>query len=128
VTPPLVAASHIDGLYDNDTWSGPEVTYVRRRCEPGRLTVALSSDANLFIEPQTVVARSNGRVIGRVRLQPEGKAVLSVPVEPDADTGECKVVYTVTPTAVPSEVTAGESPDDRELGAHFNRFVYRPTG
>ena len=101
---------------------------MRRRCEPGRLTVALSSDANLFLVPQTIVARSNGRVVGRVRLRPEGKAVLSVPVEPAPGTTECRVVYTVTPTAVPSEVTAGESPDDRELGAHFNRCVYRSTG
>ena len=29
--------SRIDGLYPNDTWSGPEVTYLRRRCRPGRL-------------------------------------------------------------------------------------------
>ncbi len=35
----------------------PEVTYVRRRCTAGRLSVELSSDANLFLEPQTVVAR-----------------------------------------------------------------------
>jgi hypothetical protein len=128
VNPPLVSASLIDGLYPNDTWSGREVTYVRRRCDPGRLTVALSSDANLFLVPQTIVARSNGRVVGRVRLRPEGKAVLSVPVQPAPGTTECRVVYTVTPTAVPSEITAGESPDDRELGAHFNRFVYRPSG
>jgi hypothetical protein len=128
VRPPLVSASLIEGLYPNDTWSGPEVTYVRRRCEPGRLTVELSSDDKLFLETQTVVARSNGREVGRVRLRPDGKAVLSVPVEPALGTTECRVVYTVTPTAVPAEVTAGESPDDRELGAHFNRFVYRPTG
>jgi hypothetical protein len=128
VNPPLVSASLIDGLYPNDTWSGPEVTYVRRRCEPGRLSVALSSDANLFLEPQTIVARSTGRELGRVRLRPEGKAVLSVPVAPAPDTTECRVVFTVSPTAVPSEITAGESPDDRVLGAHFNRFVYRPRG
>jgi hypothetical protein len=33
------------------------------------------------------------------------------------------VVFTVTPTAVPSDVDP-DSTDDRELGAHFNRFVY----
>jgi hypothetical protein len=128
VNPPLVSASLIEGLYPNDTWSGPEVTYVRRRCEPGRLSVALSSDDNLFLEPQTIVARSGGRGIGRLRLRPDAQAVLSVPVAPAPGSEECRVVFTVTPTAVPSEITAGESPDDRELGAHFNRFVYRPTG
>ena len=114
------------GLYPNDTWSGPTVTYTRRRCAPGRLSVALSSDANLFIFPQRVVARSNGRVIGRVRLRPEGKALLSVPFRPAPGTTDCRVVYTVTPTAIPAEVTAGGNPDPRELGAHFDRFIYRP--
>ena len=127
VSSPLVSATHVDGLYPRDTWSGPEVTYTRRRCAPGRLSVELSSDANLFLGPQTVVARSNGQVVGRVRFQPEDRAVLSVPVEPLAGTTECRVVYTVSPTAVPADVTAGGNPDPRELGAHFNRFVYRPT-
>ncbi|HYI75299.1 MAG TPA: hypothetical protein VEW90_08505 [Gaiellaceae bacterium] len=127
VNPPLVAATRIDGLYPKDTWSGPEVTYVRRRCAPGRLAVELSSDANLFLEPQTIVARSDGRVLGRVRLQSDGKAVLTVPVSPLPGTTDCRVVYTVSPTAIPAEVTAGGNPDDRVLGAHFDRFVYRPT-
>jgi hypothetical protein len=127
VSPPLQSATRVEGLYPRDTWSGPEVTYVRRRCAPGRLAVDLSSDANLFLEPQTVVARSGGRVVGRVTFRPEGRAVLSVPVAPLPGTTECRVVYTVSPTAVPDEVTAGGNPDPRELGVHFNRFVYRPT-
>jgi hypothetical protein len=45
-------------------------------------------------------------------------------LEPDPSTGECRVDFAVTPTAVPAEVTGGESSDDRELGAHFNRFVF----
>jgi hypothetical protein len=128
VDSPLVSATRVDGLYPRDTWSGPEVTYLRRHCAPGRLSVELSSDANLFLEPQTVVARSNGRVLGRVRVPPDGRAILSVPVAPLPGTTECRVLYTVSPTAVPAEVTAGGNPDPRELGAHFNRFVYRPTG
>jgi hypothetical protein len=127
VNTPLVSAVRIDGLYPNDTWSGPEVTYVRRRCAPGRLSVSLSSDPSLFLEPQRIVARSNGRVVGRLRLQPDGRAVLGVPVSPVPGTTDCRVVFTVTPTAVPEEVTGGESTDPRELGAHFNRFVYKPS-
>ena len=126
VNAPLVSAVRIDGLYPNDTWSGPTVTYTRRRCVPGRLSVALSSDPSLFFDSQQVVARSRGRVVGRVRLEPEGRAVLSVPVSPGPGTTDCRVVYTVAPTAVPEEVSGGENPDPRELGAHFNRFVYRP--
>jgi len=125
VNPPLVSAVRIDGLYPNDTWSGKTVTYLRRRCVRGRLAVSLSSDPSLFLEPQTVIARSNGAVVGRTRLRPEGRAVLSVPVSPIPGTSDCRVVYTVTPTAVPAEVIR-DNTDPRELGAHFNRFVYKP--
>jgi hypothetical protein len=128
VDAPLVAAVRVDGLYPNDTWSGREVTYLRRRCSPGRVAVSLSSDPSLFSDPQTVVARSGGRVVGRVRLQPDGRAVLSVPVRPARGTRECRVVYTVSPTAVPAEVIGGENTDPRVLGAHFNRFVYTRSG
>ncbi len=127
VNPPLVSAARIDGLYPNDTWSRKTVSYLRRRCAPGRLSVSLSSDPSLFSKPQTIVARSNGVVIGRVRVRPEGRAVLSVPVVPLPGTSDCRVVYTVTPTAVPAEVIGGDNTDPRELGAHFNRFVYRPS-
>ena len=126
VQPAEVPAVRISGLYPNDTWSGRTVTYVRRLCEPGRLSVSLSGDAGLFVEPTRVVARSNGAVVGRVRFQPEGRAVLSVPVSPPAGSSDCRVIFTVTPTAVPAKVTAGSNPDPRVLGAHFNRFVYRP--
>jgi hypothetical protein len=125
VNPPLVSAVRIDGLYPNDTWSGKTVTYLRRRCVRGHLAVSLSSDPSLFVEPQTVIARSNGAVVGRIRLRPEGRAGLSVPVSPVPGTSDCRVVYTVMPTAVPAEVIRGNA-DPRELGAHFNRFVYRP--
>jgi hypothetical protein len=128
VRTPLVSAVRIDGLYPNDTWSGKDVTYLRRRCRPGRVIVDLSSDPSLFSAPQTVVARSNGAVVGRVKLAPTGRTVLSVPVAPMLRTTDCRVVYTITPTAVPAEVTEGANPDPRELGAHFNRFVYRPSG
>ena len=51
---------------------------------PGTLTVTLSSDPSLFVEPQTVVARSNGAVVGRVRLRPvRARASASVPVGSD---------------------------------------------
>ena len=42
---PLVAAeTEIEGLYPNDTWSGKEVTFTRRNCRGGTLTVELTSD------------------------------------------------------------------------------------
>jgi hypothetical protein len=125
VNPPLVSAVRIDGLYPQDTWSEKTVTYLRRRCRPGRLVVHLSSDPGLFLEPQTIVARSNGRVVGRVSLPPDKQRALAIALAPPAGSDECRVAFTVTPTAVPSQVMPGSS-DDRELGAHFNRFTYVP--
>jgi len=122
---PLVSAVRIDGLYPNDTWSGREVTYVRRRCRPGKLAVALSSDGSLFLASQMVVARSGGNTVGSVRLPPGASRTLRISLAPAAG-GDCRVVFTVSPTAVPAKVTAGENPDDRVLGVHFNRFVYTP--
>jgi hypothetical protein len=127
VRSPLLSAVRVDGLYPNDTWSGETVTYIRRRCLPGTLTVLLSSDPSLFVEPQTVVARSNGRVLGRVKVGPYGRQHLRVPVAPTLGTTQCRVVYTVEPTAVPAEVTGGANPDPRVLGAHFDRFFYEPA-
>jgi Dolichyl-phosphate-mannose-protein mannosyltransferase len=121
VVTPLVSVVDVKGLYPNDTWSGPAVTYLRRRCKPGRLTVDLSSDDRLFSGPQIVVARSNRAVVGRAPLQGNTHVLLKVPVEPVEGTTDCRVVYSVSPTAVPGDG------DDRVLGAHFNRFVYKPT-
>jgi hypothetical protein len=123
--PPVVSAVRIDGLYPNDTWSGRQVTYLRRRCRPGRLAAEVSSDGSLFLEPQTIRARSGGRVVGTLRLPPGARRIMRLELEPDPATGECRVEFTITPTEVPSRVTP-ESNDPRELGAHFNRFVYTP--
>ncbi len=127
VRPPLVSAVRIDGLYPNDTWSGKRVTWLRRRCVRGGLVVTMSSDPGLFLDPQTVVARSNDKVVGRVRFQPSSFAVLRVPVVPTPGTDRCTVTFTVTPTAIPAKVTGGGNPDTRVLGVHFERFVYRPS-
>jgi hypothetical protein len=126
VHPPLVSAVRIDGLYPDDTWSGKTVDYLRRRCRPGKLAVALSSDPSLFHMPQTIVARSNGNVVARVQLPPKARKVLQVPLAPARGRGACRVVFTVTPTAVPVRATGGANIDDRVLGAHFDRFTYEP--
>ncbi len=125
VNRPLVSAVKIDGLYPSDTWSGKTVSYHRRRCEPGRLSVEVWSDPSLFTESQTVVARSNRAVVGRVTFEPDEHARLSVPVVPEPGTNECRVVFSVQRTAIPAEVTDGANLDSRVLGAHFDRFAYR---
>ena len=63
---------------------------------------------------------------GSARVDFETRAI-HVGQEPDAATGECRVVYSVARTAIPAEVTAGANPDSRVLGAHFDLFVYTPT-
>jgi hypothetical protein len=123
-TLPVLSAVRIDGLYPNDTWSGESVDYLRRRCRPGRLVVDVSSDGSLFLEPQTIVARSGGRDVGRLVLPPAANRKLRLRLVPDQK-GECRVTFTVTPTEIPSRVNP-ESADDRVLGAHFNRFTYTP--
>ena len=106
------------GLYPNDTWSGPTVSYVRRNCTAGVLQVSLHSDASLFGAPQTVAASVAGRSVARVRFQAPDDAVLRVPLEPDD--GVCRVTFDVSPTAVPGRG------DSRRLGVHFDAFNYEP--
>jgi hypothetical protein len=117
--PLILAKTRVTGLYPDDTWSGPRVTWSREHCRGGSLTVSLSGDAQLFPDGNTVSTPSGASV----HVVPNKAASLRVPLTPRA--GRCVVVFDVAPTAVPSEVIPG-SKDDRELGAHFNAFAYRP--
>jgi hypothetical protein len=119
VASPLVAtATRIEGLYPGDTWSGRTVTWTRERCRGGTLTVSLSSDPQLFDDDQIVTASVAGKVVGRARIAPMSTARLRV--RPTPERGTCRVVFRVAQTQVPG------GGDDRELGAHFNTFDYRP--
>lgn len=123
--PLVLAATTVTGVYE-DRWSGPVVTWRRKQCRGGTLTVSLSGDARLFPEGQTVTAgypddqptSSAGR---SVRVEPNRPARLTVSVRPR--NGVCHASFLVQPTAVPSEVIPG-STDDRVLGTHFNAFAY----
>ena len=113
----LVRIGHrVSGLYPGDTWSGRRVTYTRLRCEGGRVTVELASDPNLFSRPQTVSAGKR-----QATFDPAQTASLTVPLRPQD--GVCRVVFSVTPTAVPASVLRGNG-DTRVLGAHFLEFRY----
>lgn len=114
--PLVLASTKVTGVYD-DRWSGPVVTWARKQCRGGTLTVLLSGDATLFPEPQTVTA-STGE---SVRVVPNRAVRLTVPVRPE--NGVCLARFTIAPTAVPSEVLSG-STDDRVLGTHFTAFAY----
>ena len=117
--PLVLAKTRITGIYPNDTWSGPRVTWSREHCRGGSLTVSLSGDAQLLPDGNTVSTPAGGTV----HVVPNKAASLRVPLTPRR--GTCTVVFNIAPTAVPSEVIPG-SKDDRELGVHFNAFAYRP--
>jgi glycosyltransferase involved in cell wall biosynthesis len=101
----------VQGLYANDTWSGRTATYTRLRCTGGRVTATVSSDPKLFSSLQTVKAAGKS-----VTFAPGREAMLTVPLH--VVDGTCRVVFTVTPTAVPG------GSDQRVLGAHFLEFRY----
>jgi glycosyltransferase involved in cell wall biosynthesis len=101
----------VGGLYANDTWSGKTATYTRLRCTGGRVTATVASDPKLFSGPQTVTAAGKS-----VTFAPDSEAMLTVPLR--VVDGTCRVVFTVTPTAVPG------GSDRRVLGAHFLEFRY----
>lgn len=120
---PLFSLAEIDGLYPSDTWSGPQVDYVRRQCEGGRLTVSLTSGPDLFDRPQRVVVESGGRVVARASVAPDAVGrLLTVPLASDG--GRCEARFTVSPTQIPDELDG--KGDTRPLGLHFNHFRYRP--
>ncbi|TMK60472.1 MAG: glycosyltransferase family 39 protein, partial [Actinobacteria bacterium] len=114
---PLRIAYAITGLYPDDTWSGKQVTYTRLQCRGGRLTVDLVGDATLVSGRQTVSAEGK-----TVTFKPSEPATLTVPLRPRAD-GSCRVVFTVSPTAIPAVLLRGSS-DTRVLGTHFTAFHY----
>jgi hypothetical protein len=101
----------VRGLYPNDTWSGKRVTYTRLRCTGGTVTAQMLRDPNLISGPQTV--RAEGR---SVTFRSSDAASLTVPLRPRG--GVCRVVFTVSPTAVPGPA------DPRVLGVHFLAFLY----
>jgi hypothetical protein len=119
---PLRSAAKITGLYPGDTWSGAQVTYTRHDCVGGTLSAKLRGDPSLFTQPQTVTARVEGEVAGRVTFKPTEERELVVALRPREE--NCVVEYSVSPTGVPAELTLGRNPDTRVLGVHFDRFDY----
>jgi len=112
----LVRMAYRVNLYPEDTWSRGEVTYTRPRCAGGSVTATITSDATLFSRPQRVFAAGRS-----VTFHPSQTVRLTVPLRPRD--GVCRVVFAVTPTAVPADVLP-ESDDRRVLGAHFLSFRY----
>ncbi len=119
----LVSTTSVVGLYPNDTWSSPAVTWTRRRCRGGDLVVTLSSDPTLFpnMRQRVVAVSTGGRDVrtAAVSFGSDELTTLRVPMSRGART--CVVRFRVTPTASPGNA------DPRRLGAHFNAFDYQPA-
>lgn len=119
---PVRAAGTTGGLYP-DTWSGPVATFTGYACHGGRLSMRLTSDTAIHPHPQRIVARSGGRVVARVIVRPGQVHVpFSFPVISRG--GACSATVTVTPTAVPAQVTG--APDTRALGIRMQQIAFRP--
>jgi hypothetical protein len=119
---PLVSLTRLHGVYP-DGWSGTRVTYLRRRCPGGTVTVSLAGDTSLFSSATSVVAVVDGRERARVRFPQDRTATLRVPLV--AHGGRCVVRFRVAPTVSPARVLAG-STDERVLGTHFRGFTWEP--
>ena len=113
----LISTTSVSGLYRNDTWSGPEVTWRRVRCRGGTLTVTVGSDPGLFDEVQYVSFGDTTPRLAVFPVEPRESRTFTVPLAPRA--GVCVVQFFIFPTKVPG------NGDDRELGIHFNGFDYR---
>jgi hypothetical protein len=107
---PIRSLTRVEGLYPDDTWSGPVVGYRRLECRGGSVRVTLLGDSHLFKRAQTVRAQGVTR-----RVKPGVPTPMTVPL-----TG-CRARFTVSPTKVPG-------PQDlRRLGVHFLSFEYVPS-
>lgn len=111
---------------DGDHWTRPRARYVRYRCSGGTLRLELASDPQLFTRPQIVSARSDARLVARIRVAPNAERVRwLLPLQPRA--GICTLSFAVSPTAVPARVVAG-STDNRRLGVRVLSYTYQPPG
>jgi hypothetical protein len=118
---PLIQLVKVTGLYSTDTWSGRHVTYFRRRCTGGALSVQLQSDPQLYADT-TQRVRSGTHAID---LAPSSRVVpFLVPLVHRAD-NTCVAEFTVSKVRVPADTVPG-STDARPLGVHFLHFYYLP--
>ncbi|HSS74900.1 MAG TPA: hypothetical protein VLK53_15175 [Gaiellaceae bacterium] len=113
----------MSGIYP-DGWSGPTAGFTASDCPGGRLSMRLTGDPDLQPKPQTIVARSGDRVVGRIVVHPRHFHVpFSVPLVSSHNV--CSVQFTISPTAVPAEVF--NRPDSRELGIRMEDVRYEPS-
>lgn len=120
---PVRVVGGLSGIYP-DLWSGPTAAFTASGCHGGHLSMRLTGDPDLQPRPQTIVARSGGRVVGRIVIRPRHFHVpFRVPLVSRG--GVCTVEFAISPTAVPAKVLGRN--DSRALGIRFQNVRYEPS-
>jgi hypothetical protein len=114
----LRTSTSIGGWY-GDTWTGPHVTWARRSCTAGRLSVPVHSSPELFGGVVQHIRVSGSTAPLTVALRSTERKTIVVPLRPTA--GVCRIRIDITPVRKP----AG---DPRTLGVLIDGFRYEPSG
>jgi hypothetical protein len=119
----LRTATSING-WTQDSWTGPQVDWVRRGCARGTLTLPVHSDPTLF-PGVTQQIRISGTTAPFVVSLPS-TASKNIVVHLVPQNGVCRVHLDVSPTRRPVDVPALNNPDSRQLGVLIAGFEYTP--
>ena len=105
---PLRQVSRVDGPLPAGHLVGPLRPVHAARLPRRRGRGQLQSDPSLFTKPTTVVATVDEREVARTTVAPTATEQLRVPLTRHGES--CVVGFTVSPTAIPRDVTNGAEP------------------
>jgi hypothetical protein len=121
----LRTATQIEG-WNGDSWTGPNVSWLRRGCLRGTLTIPVHTDQILFANvTQRIAVTGTTPKPFTVVLPSTASKTISVPLKPV--NGVCRVQLAITPTRRPSDYPALNNPDPRDLGVLATGFQYEPA-
>jgi glycosyltransferase involved in cell wall biosynthesis len=126
VTPPARITTTVTGLYPEPVspWSNAHPVWTRYRCGGGTLTVALSSDNQLFHGVVQTVQVTGTTAARTFRVLPTSSGVTErFPLVPR--NGVCRVAFSISPARRPSDYPQLHRNDSRLLGLHFDEIAYR---
>ncbi|HEY7207779.1 MAG TPA: glycosyltransferase family 4 protein [Gaiellaceae bacterium] len=115
---PVRLTTRIVGQYPGDTWSGPQLRWIRSDCTGGTLAVRLRTDLSLFPAGQRIAigGTAPARTIRLTKRVPQRAVVLPL----RSENGVCRAVFSISPSRVPG------NGDTRLLGTHFDSFAFKP--
>jgi glycosyltransferase involved in cell wall biosynthesis/4-amino-4-deoxy-L-arabinose transferase-like glycosyltransferase len=121
----LRTATQIEGWH-GDSWTGPQVSWLRRGCLRGTLAIPVHTDQILFanVVQHIAVTGTTPRPF-TVALPSTASKTIDVPLIPVK--GVCRVQLAISPTRRPSAYPALNNPDPRDLGVLVTGFQYTPA-